>query len=218
MGFLELVPPLLAGARVTVEITAGASLLALALAFPAGLARMSRARAVRWTATAYIEFFRGTSLLVQLFWLFFVLPQFGLTLSPMAVAIVGIGLNYGAYGAEVVRGAVEAVPRGQREAARVLGLGPVRAFALVVLPQAAVAVIRPWGNLFIQLLKATSLVSLISITDLTFRAYQLNQLTVRTAEIFGVVLAIYFLIATVIAHGTEWLDARARRWQVRERG
>jgi len=210
---IAFLPPLLEGAIVTVKIAAGASLVALLFAFAAGLARHAAPWPVRWLAIGYIEFFRGTSLLIQLFWFFFVLPQFGVTMSALAVAILGIGLNYGAYGAEIVRGAVQGVPAVQRKAAASLGLRPVAIYVFVVLPQAAITMIRPWGNLLIQLLKATSLVSLITITEITFRAYQLNQLTARTGEIFAAVLLVYFLIASAIATGTDYLDARTRRWQ-----
>src|SRR5262249_46728057 len=150
-------------------------------------------------ATGYIEFFRGTSLIVQLFWLYFVLPQFGIALPAELAAVLGLALNYGAYGAEIVRGSLLAVPQGNVAAAQTLGLKPPRVRWLVVLPQALVVFIRPWGNLMVQLLKATSLVSLITIADLSYRAYQLNQVTMRTVPIFGAVLVIYFLMAQGIA-------------------
>lgn len=213
---LQFLPALMKGALITVEITVLGSLLALLLAFPAGLGRMSGNRPWRWMCIGYIEFFRGTSLLIQLFWLYFVLPQFGIVLPTMAVAVLGVGLNYGAYGAEVVRGAVAAVPRGQYEAAISFSLSHRQAIWLVIMPQAAIVMIRPWGNLFIQLLKATSLVSLITITEITFRAYQLNQLTVRTAEIFGAVLVVYFCLSSCIAIAIDWADRWARRWHAPE--
>ncbi len=100
---------------------------------------------LRWLAVAYIEVFRGTSALVQLFWLFFVLPHFGITLAPLNVAILTLGLNVGAYGAEVVRGAVSAVPRGQWEATVALNLTRMQALRRVVLPQAVVSMIPPWA-------------------------------------------------------------------------
>jgi polar amino acid transport system permease protein len=200
------IPILLKGAVTTIEITVLASILAFCIALLAGLGRLSRTRLIRAVCVGYIEFFRGTALLVQLFWLFFVLPQFGILLEPLTVAVVGIGLNYGAYGAEVVRGAILGVPRGQMEAASALNMPPLRTMWRIILPQAAIIMIPPWGNLIIQLLKATSLVSLITITEITFRAYQLNQLTVRTAEIFGAVLVIYFCLSQVISAGTRSLE------------
>ena len=195
---IDFLPQLLEGALVTVQITALAALVALAAAFASGLARLSRWRVLRAAATVYVEVFRGTSALVQLFWLFFVLPFFGINLSPFAVAVAGLGLNIGAYGSEVVRGAVQAVPKGQVEAAKALNMSSWQILRLVVLPQAAVAMLPPWGNLLIELLKATALVSLITLTDLTFKAYQLNMATFRTVEIFGGVLVIYFVLALAI--------------------
>lgn len=211
----EYLPNLLPGILVTVEIAFLSFFLALVLAFVAAFGRMSKRRPFRWAAAAYIEFFRGTSLLVQLFWLFFVLPQFGILLPPLAVGVLGIALNYGAYGAEVVRGAISGVPQGQHEAGAALGLKPRQTMLKVVLPQAAIIMIPPWGNLLIQILKATSLVSLITITDVTFRAFQLNQLTMRTAEIFGSVLLIYFCLAHVAIFGTRLLERRFSRGRMK---
>ena len=164
-------PQLLQGAVLTVEIT----LARLPARRRHGRARRARPalrprRRVRWLATVYVEVFRGTSALVQLFWLFFVLPQFGLTLAPFLVAVLALGLNVGAYGSEVVRGAILGVPRGQWEATTALNMTRAAALRRIILPQAFVAMIPPWGNLFIELLKATSLVSLITLSDLTFRA------------------------------------------------
>lgn len=161
----------------------------------------------------YIEFFRGTSLIVQLFWLYFVLPPLGVRLSAMTVAIMGIALNYGAYGAEVVRGAISSVPKGQVLAARAMGFSSWGVLRYVVAPQAMTIFVRPWGNLMIQLLKATSLVSLITIADLTYRAYQMHQLTMRTFPIFGTVLVVYFLMAQCIALATSLADRHFGRWR-----
>ena len=211
---LDFLPLLLDGAATTALIGVLAAVLSLVLAVPAGLARAAGSRPVQWLAIGYIEFFRGTSLIVQLFWLYFVLPQLELSLPALAVAVLGLGLNYGAYGAEIVRGAVAAVDHGQIHASRSLGLTTLQTYRLVILPQALILIIRPWGNLMIQLLKATSLVSLITIADLSYRAYQLNQLTMRTTEIFGVVLVLYFLMAQVIALATDAADRRTGRWRL----
>jgi polar amino acid transport system permease protein len=210
-GVLELLPELLRGAWVTLQVAGGGAVLAVASAFAAALARMYGPRPLRWLAVGYIEAFRGTSALVQLFWLFFVLPHFGVTLSPMTVGILALGLNVGAYGAEVVRGAIGSVPRGQWEAATALNLGRAQALRRVILPQAFVAMIPPWGNLFIELVKATSLVSLITLSDLAFKAQQLNQNTLRTAEIFGLVMLIYLGISMLVTLCMRKLERRAAR-------
>jgi polar amino acid transport system permease protein len=208
-SFREFLPGLLEGALVTVEITLGGCVLALIAAFVAAIVKMYGPLPLRWLAIAYIEVFRGTSALVQLFWLFFVLPHFGILLEPLTVAIVTLGLNVGAYGAEVVRGAIGSVHRGQWEAATALNMTRMTALRRIIVPQAIVRMIPPWGNLFIELLKATSLVSLITISDLAFKAQQMNQTTFRTIEIFSIVLVFYLAIASVITVFMRALEERA---------
>jgi polar amino acid transport system permease protein len=207
----DLLPELLRGARVTVLVALGGSAVALVMAVLAALARLYGPRPLRWLAVTYIETFRGTSALVQLFWLFFVLPHFGVMLEPMTVGIAALGLNVGAYGAEVVRGAIGSVARGQWEAATALNMSRAQALRRIILPQAFVAMIPPWGNLLIELLKATSLVSLITLSDLAFKAQQLNQNTLRTVEVFGLVLLIYLALSVFITTGTRALERRAAR-------
>ena len=210
---MDLLALLGGGAIVTAKIALGAAIFALLLAIPLGLGRSSCRAAIRVPCVVYIEFFRGTSLVVQLFWLYFVLPQLGIRLDAMTVAVMGIALNYGAYGAEVVRGALQSVPPGQVLAARALGLSAWGVLRHVVAPQAMPIFVRPWGNLMIQLLKATSLVSLITIADLTYRAYQMHQLTMKTLPIFGTVLLIYFVMAQCIALVTALADRHFGRWR-----
>jgi polar amino acid transport system permease protein len=208
---IDFLPTLLGGALVTAKITVGAAVLAVFLAFASGLTRLSTSPLLRRAALVYVELFRGTSLLVQLFWLFFVLPHFGITLTPFQTAVLGLGLNAGAYGSEIVRGAILAVPAGQSAAGAALGLTRYHVMRCVVLPQALLHMIPLWGNLLIELLKGTALVSLITVSDLAFRAYQLNQATFRTAEIFTLVLAIYGLLAFTITACTRGLEFRLGR-------
>ena len=207
----DFLPELLRGAIVTMQVTAGGAVVAVVAALGAALARLYGPAPLRWFATTYVEVFRGTSALVQLFWLFFVLPHFGLMLSPLVVGIAALGLNIGAYGAEVVRGAIGAVARDQWEAATALNLTRAQALRRIILPQAFVSMIPPWGNLFIELLKATSLVSLITLSDLAFKAQQINQNTLRTAEVFGSVLLVYLALSVLITVGMRALEARAAR-------
>lgn len=210
-------PGLLEGAALTLKIAVLGSLLALAAAIVAALGKMYGARPVRWLANLYIEIFRGTSALVQLFWLFFVLPQFGIMLEAFTVAVVGLGLNVGAYGAEVVRGAIAAVPRGQWEAATALNMTQAQMLRRIILPQAFVAMIPPWGNLFIELLKSTALVSLITLTDLAFKAQQMNQTTMKTIPIFTLVLLIYLAMSLCFTIFMRALEKRASRGLARGR-
>jgi polar amino acid transport system permease protein len=203
---IDIAAALLAGLAITLKVTAGAALLAAPVALAAGLARLSPWRALRLPALAYIEVFRGTSALVQLFWFFFVLPHFGVELSAMTAGIVVLALNTGAYGAEVVRGAIQAVPRSQLEAATALNFTRRQRMTRVVLPQALPAMLPPAGNLAIELLKNTALVSLVTITDLTFRAQILRAETLQTEAIFGTVLVMYFAVALAITAGMRLLE------------
>jgi len=145
-----------------------------------------------------------------LFWFYFVLPLFGIRLPAMAVGIAVLALNAGAYGAEVVRGAVHAVASGQREAALALNMTPAQTMRRIVLPQAIPAMLPPAGNLLIELLKNTALVSLITIADMTFRGQVLRSETLRSTEIFGLMLALYFAVALVITAGMRLLERRVR--------
>ena len=212
----ELLPLLLRGAYQTIQITLLAALLGVLMAMLAALAKTSPVRVLRWVANIYIEVFRGTSLLVQLFWLFFVLPlpPFNLSLTPLTVAVVGLGLHIGAYGAEIMRGALAAVPHGQIEAAIALNIPPLHRFISIILPQALIKAIPPGTNLLIELLKATSLVSLITLSDLTFRSTQLVQATFRTAEIFSLTLVIYFVLAQAINLSMRLLERRMTRGMI----
>lgn len=210
---LASLPFLLGGFAQTLILAAAAGGVALVLAFAVGAARFARVPGLGLVLAAYVELFRGTSLLLQLFWLYFVLPLAGIDIPAMSAAILGIGLNYGAYGSEVVRGALASVGRGQWEAGLALGLSWTRALRLVALPQALPVVIQPLGVLAVQLLKATSLASLITISELSFRAYQLNQLTSQTGRIFALVLVLYFVAAQAIVALTGWADRSAGRWR-----
>lgn len=208
---INALPQLWAGLQVTVQVAAGAFLVALAFSFAAGLARLSPNILVRGIAVTYIEVFRGTSALVQLFWLFYVLPFFGVLLTPIQAGIIGLGLCTGAYGAEIVRAAVIAVPHGQRDAAVALNLTPFETLRHVVLPQAAIMILPPFGNLAIEIIKLTSLVSLVTLSDLTFVAHSINAVTMRAEEIFLVVLVIYFVLGSGVGFLTRALERRVGR-------
>ena len=199
MGFFEFLheywPRLLSGVWVTALTFLCATVLSVALSVCAGLCKLSKASILRAIASCYIELFRGTSLLVQLYWIFFVLPLFGISIGKFEAGCLAIGLNIGAYGAELVRGAIVAVPKGQWEAALALNMGPAQRMRRIVIPQALVIALPAWGNLLIELLKATALVSLISVADVMFEAKQINGLTYLSAQTFGVTLIIYYLLA-----------------------
>ncbi len=172
-----------------------ATVVAVVVAVLFGLMRLSRNPGVRGVATVYIEIFRGTSLLVQLFWIFFVLPLFGLNLDKFVAGFLAVGLNMGAYGAELVRGAIRAVPRGQWEAAVALNMTDRKRMWRVILPQALVIMLPPWGNLVIEILKGTALVALISVADLMFEVRQINIATFLSVQAFGTALIVYYVLA-----------------------
>lgn len=184
-------PLFLEGALLTLQI----SLLALVLSIPigafAGLCRVSRNRVVAFLSACYVEFFRGVPLLVLLIWIFFVLGRF-LKLGSYWSAIVGLAIFSGAFVAEIVRAGIEAVPKGQMEAARSSGMTYVQAMRLVILPQALRKVLPPLASQFIILIKDSSLVSVISVVDLTLVGKNLVATTFRSIEIWSFIALIYF--------------------------
>lgn len=210
----DLLPALLNGLWVTAQVYIGAALFSVIVAFPAGLARLSPFLPLRWPAIAFIEVFRGTSALVQLFWFYYVLPQFGIFLDPLPVGILVLGLNYGAYGGELVRGAIRNIAPGQTEAAVALNMTPTQRMIRIILPQAVVQMLPPMGNLQIELLKNTALVSFISIADLTYQGKVLQEQSPRTLQIFGLTLILYFgfaLCITGVFRGIERVMSRGLR-------
>jgi len=207
-GYMTLI---LQGALVTAQLTVMGAALALVMAFVAGLGRLSRFAALRALAVVYIEFFRGTSIFVQLFWVYFVLPFAGITLDPLAAGVMALGLNVGAYGAEVVRGAVLSVPRDQYEACIAVNLTRMQRMRHVILPQALPLMMPTFGNNAIELLKATAVVSLISLTDMTFQAQVVRAQTGSTLIPFAMILGLYFLMSLAISGGMRWLERRVTR-------
>lgn len=203
---------ILSGTLVTIVLTVLAAVLAVAIALAAGLMRMAPNALVRGAATVYIEIFRGTSLLVQLYWIFFVLPLFGITLEKFTAGFVAVGMNLGAYGAELVRGAILSVPKGQWEAALALNMTPAKRMVRVILPQAVLIMLPGWGNLLIELLKGTALVALIAVTDLMFQVKQINGTTFLSAEAFGTALIIYYILARfMLTPFMRWLERFMQR-------
>lgn len=207
-GYLTLI---LQGALVTVQLTVLGSALALVVAFAAGLGRVAPYWPLRWLATIYIEFFRGTSIFVQLFWVYFVLPFAGITLSPLQAGVMALGLNVGAYGAEAVRGAILSVPRDQYEACIAVNLTRFQRMRHVILPQALPLMMPTFGNNAIELLKATAIVSLISLSDMTFQAQLVRAQTGSTLVPFLAILVLYFAMALLISAGMRAIERRLTR-------
>ncbi|MCP8940995.1 ectoine/hydroxyectoine ABC transporter permease subunit EhuC [Alsobacter sp. SYSU M60028] len=209
-------PYLMGGVVTTLQITALAMLLALPVSFLLALGRMSSFAPARWGAGFVIELFRGTSAVVQLFWAFYVLPFFGVELSPLAAGVLVLGLNEGSYFSEVVRASLKSIVAGQREAAVALHLPRFYTFRRIVLPQALPIMVPPFGNAAVLMLKFTALTSLVTIQELSFRAGLLRSNLGVSSDIYGVVLAIYFALAVGMA-SLVWLAERAvNRWAGRE--
>lgn len=208
---LESFPRFMEGAILTLEITAGGAVLALIFAFVAGMAGTARSRVLRGVSRVYVEFFRGSSALVLMFWFFYALPLVGFRFQELAVAIIALGLNVGAYGGEVVRGAILSVPTAQYEATVALNMSPGLRMRRVILPQAWAAMLPPFGNLLIELLKATALASLITLIDLTAVAQQLRSSSGDSALVYSAVLVMYFVIAQILVFGMGFLERRAAR-------
>ncbi|WP_333775393.1 ectoine/hydroxyectoine ABC transporter permease subunit EhuC [Streptomyces sp. IBSBF 3136] len=207
-GLWELV---LKGIWTTVQLLVFSALLATAVSFVAGVARTHRLWIVRFLAGFYTEVFRGTSALVMIFWVFFVLPvAFGWQLVPMWAGTLALGLTYGAYGSEIVRGALNAVDPAQKEGGIALSFTPAQRLRLILLPQAVPEMIPPFSNLLIELLKGTALVSVMGMGDLTFSANLVRLALQQSAEIYTYVLLIYFAIAFVLTRLMRGLEKRLK--------
>ncbi|MGW0332148.1 ectoine/hydroxyectoine ABC transporter permease subunit EhuC [Streptomyces sp. NPDC003011] len=198
------------GAWITIQLMVYSALLAAVVAFGIGVARTSRLWIVRFLSGVYVEFFRGTSALVLMFWLFFALPLLGWQLAGMWAGTLALGLSYGAYGSEVVRGALQSVAPAQREAAIALSFTPWQRMRKVILPQAVPEMMPPFNNLLIELLKGTALASLLSIGELTFQAKLARLSTGESAQVYGIILVMYFVIAFVVTRVMRVLERRAK--------
>ncbi len=203
-------PMFMNGAYLTLKI----SLIALVLSIPVGavvgLCRISRNRIVSFAAACYVEFFRGVPLLVLLMWIFFVLGRF-LRLGSYWSAIIGLAIFSGAFVAEIVRAGIEAIPRGQMEAARASGMTYSQAMKLVILPQAVRKVLPPLASQFIILIKDSSLVSVISVVDLTLIGKNLVATTFRSIEIFSFIAVLYFCMTFSLSKFIGFFERRTIR-------
>ncbi|KRW67534.1 cystine ABC transporter permease [Stutzerimonas nitrititolerans] len=208
---LDSLPFLLKGAWWTVVLSLGGMFFGLLLGFGLALLRLYAFWPLQWLARVYVSFFRGTPLLVQLFMIYYGLPQLGIQLDPLPAALIGFSLNMAAYTAEILRAAIASIDRGQWEAAASIGMGRAQTLYRAILPQAARTALPPLGNSFISLVKDTALAATIQVPEL-FRQAQL--ITARTFEIFTMYLAaalIYWLLASVLAYFQSRLEHRVNR-------
>lgn len=208
---LNSAPFLLKGAMYTIVLSLGGMFFGLLLGFALALMRLSAFRLLSWTSRIYVSFFRGTPLLVQLFMIYYGLPQLGIQLDPLPAALVGFSLNMAAYVCEILRAAISSIDKGQWEAAASIGMTRAQTLRRAILPQAARTALPPLGNSFISLVKDTALAATIQVPEL-FRQAQL--ITARTFEIFTMYLAaalIYWLLASALALLQNHLEARVNR-------
>jgi polar amino acid transport system permease protein len=209
--FWEYLPFILMGIPVTLEVTVMAMALAIPVSVILALGRNSKSALLRWPAGFVIELFRGSSSLVQLFWAFYVLPYFGINLPALLAGVLVLGLNEGSYFSEVVRAGINAVSAGQGEAALTLGLSPTYRFFRITLPQALPVMIPPFGNALVTVLKFTSLVSLVTIQDLSFRANLAATSLGENGAVYGLIIVIYFVLALLLGGAAHLLEVSVNR-------
>lgn len=208
--WVDIVRHLLRGAWVTLYLTLAAVAVGLVLGLSGAVMRLSRFRSLRTVAALYVEVVRGTPLLVQLFIIYYGLPRFGLDLSPLVSAIAGLGINMGAYLTEVFRAALEAVDRGQHDAAYALGLPSTKTFRRVILPQAFIIALPPISNYAVGTLKDTALVSTIAMTELLREANFAVTRTFLSFEVYSIAAAIYLAMSYPLSRLAQLLEARMK--------
>jgi His/Glu/Gln/Arg/opine family amino acid ABC transporter permease subunit len=204
---------LLGGWPETVTVAIGSLLFALVVGLVIALMRLSRWRLLRWPAVAYVEFFRGTPALVQLFVIYFGFPDIGYQPSPFQVAIIGLGLNAAAYLSEIYRAGIEAIHRGQMEAALSLGMTPIRAMRYIVLPQAIRTMLPPITNISIVLLKDTALIFTVGVVEIMAIARQQVTDSLQSHVVYLMAGAIYLCMTIPMARVAARLERAKRAWQ-----
>ena len=205
---VENLGPLLAGLLITIELTFVVIVLSLVFALLVALGGMSRWLLLRWLIKAYIELMRGTPLLLQLIYIYYVLPEIGIRLDAFTAGVIGLTLNYSAYISEVYRGGILAVPKGQHDAAAALGMTRALAMRRIVLPQAIRMTLPPLASNFVQLIKFSSLGAVISVSEITRRGMELSASTFRPLEIFTFIAVVYFVICWPLAMGIRLWERR----------
>ena len=214
--FLSSLWPLLDGAvRGTIPLALTSFAIGLVLALVLALMRLSAKRWLSGIARGYISIVRGTPLLVQLFVIFYGLPSIGVTIEPWPSAVVAFSINVGGYAAEVIRAAILSVPKGQWEAAYMIGMSHRRALTRIILPQAARVSVPPLSNTFISLVKDTSLASLILVTELFREAQQIAAFSTEFMLIYLEAALIYWVICLVLSTGQSFLEKRLDRYVAR---
>lgn len=205
-------PMFLKGTKATIEASILAIIIGLVIGTIVGIGRVIPLKPINMIAWLYVYVIRGTPLLVQLFMIYFGLPSIGIELEAFTAGVIGLGINSGGYVAEIVRGGIEAVHKGQVEAAKVLGLSYLQTMWYIVLPQAIRNMLPALGNEFVTLVKESSLLSTLAITELTMVGQQVRSVTFASFEVFIVVALIYLVITTAVSSLVRYIE---RKWQVR---
>jgi polar amino acid transport system permease protein len=209
---------LLTGAITSIRIFFLSFLIAAVLAALLGILRQSKSVLLRIVTTVWVEFFRGISTVVLLFWLYFALPFFGISLSAEFAAVIGLGLVHGAYGSEVVRGAMESVGRDQWEAAIALGYTRRQTLMDIIWPQGFIKMLPPLSNSLVLLLKGTSIASIITVAELTFQSNLIVTRTLAVIPTFTCVLLIYYGIAVLLIKTVRYFEFLLGQWRPRASG
>jgi polar amino acid transport system permease protein len=211
---IEILPVLARAAIVTIEVTFLSFFIALVLGLVLAVLRMS-GPIVGWLASAFVELVRSTPLLIQIFFLFFVLPRFGIVLDAFTAGIIALSIHYGCYCSEVYRAGLEAVPRGQWEACTALNFSSWHTFKNIVLPQAIPPIVPALGNYLVALFKDTPLLSAIAVLELVQTAKNLGSENFRYTEPMTIVGLTFLALSLVSAVGIRWLERRLNRRSVR---
>lgn len=207
---VDSLPFLLAGARAALIVTLWSVTLGAVIGLVVAMGRLSGNFALRWLASVYVEFLRGTPLVVQIFIIYFGLPNLGIDLPPFVAGVTALGMNSGAYMAEIYRAGIQSIDIGQTQAALSLGMRPLQVFRHVVLPQALIRVLPAMGNEFITMIKESSLVSFIAVQELTYRS---TLVAARTYDYFSMYMAsalIYFAMTYITSRLLLVLERRLR--------
>src|ERR1700704_1402536 len=208
---IEYLPILLLGVRLTILVTIGSLAISTALGLIWALMRVSGIRLLSGISRTIINVIRGIPIIVQLFYIYFVLPDFGITLSALQAAIIGLGIAYSAYQAENFRAGIEAIDHGQVEAAQSIGMGWVMMMRRVILPQAVRIVLPPYGNTMIMMLKDSSQASTITVAELALQGKLIASATFQNSTVFTLVALLYLCMSLPLMAMVTWLERRFGR-------
>jgi polar amino acid transport system permease protein len=204
----DFLPILLQGAVVTVQVTVLSFLLSSVLGLALALMKLSPVRAVSWTGAVIVNVIRGLPIIVQLFYIYFVLPEFGVQLTAFQAGVIGLGIAYSAYQAENFRAGIEAVDPGQREAAQAMGMRSALIMRRVILPQAFRIALPPYGNTLVMMLKDSSLVSTITVAEMTRAGQLIASSTFQNMTVYTLVALLYLLMSLPLVWGLRRIEAR----------